>query len=249
MTESRRMPITLQFLEYSPTALTSLFSRIQSQPWAMVLQSAADKHPDNRFDILVADPIATLCSENGVNTIDYRDGRKAVTESDPFEELRSLQRALLPELAPMQPWPFVGGAMGYFSYDLGRQVESLPELALKDVAIPDMGVGLYDWAVIADHTEKKLVIIQPKGHDRFTWIMTNAIADTSPFSLQGDWQANMTQQTYTEKFNRVQAYLKSGDCYQINLAQRFKAAYQAVNGKPTKNSQAPTVRRSRVLFA
>ncbi|MDD1783336.1 aminodeoxychorismate synthase component I [Enterovibrio sp. ZSDZ35] len=237
------MPITLQFLEYSPTALTSLFSRIQSQPWAMLLQSAADKHPDNRFDILVADPIATICSENGVNTIDYRDGRTVVSESDPFEALRALQRALLPELPPMHPWPFVGGALGYFSYDLGRQVETLPEIAEKDITIPDMGVGIYDWAVIADHTEKKLVVIQPHGQDRFAWLTESAVVDTAPFALQGSWQANMTPKTYTDKFNRVQGYLKSGDCYQINLAQRFSAAYQgseweayeklaAVNGAP-----------------
>lgn len=164
------MPITLQFLEYSPSALTSLFSRIESQPWAMMLQSAAENHPDNRFDILVADPIATLCSDKGVNRIDYRDGRSAASETDPFEELHALQQTLLPHLAPIAPWPFVGGALGYFSYDLGRQIETLPELAIRDIDIPDMAVGIYDWAIVADHKEQKLVLIQPEGENRMAWL-------------------------------------------------------------------------------
>ena len=35
----------------------------------------------------------------------------------------------------------------------------------------------------------------------------------------------MPQAQYREKFKRVHDYLLSGDCYQINLAQRFSAQY------------------------
>jgi len=35
----------------------------------------------------------------------------------------------------------------------------------------------------------------------------------------------MSAQAYAEKFERVQSYLQSGDCYQVNLAQRFEATY------------------------
>ncbi len=191
----------------------------------MMLQSAAENHPDNRFDILVADPIATLCSDKGVNRIDYRDGRSAASETDPFEELHALQQTLLPHLAPIAPWPFVGGALGYFSYDLGRQIETLPELAIRDIDIPDMAVGIYDWAIVADHKEQKLVLIQPEGENRMAWLESHHQPETPRFSLLGEWQANMTPKSYEAKFDQVQAYLKSGDCYQINLAQRFEAPY------------------------
>jgi para-aminobenzoate synthetase component 1 len=46
------------------------------------------------------------------------------------------------------------------------------------------------------------------------------------FHLQTSWQANMDKASYIEKFNKVRSYLLSGDCYQINLAQRFSALYQ-----------------------
>ncbi|MFA0707904.1 chorismate-binding protein, partial [Vibrio sp. 10N.222.48.A3] len=46
------------------------------------------------------------------------------------------------------------------------------------------------------------------------------------FGLTTPWQSNMTEQSYANKFDSVQEYLLSGDCYQINLAQRFNAQYQ-----------------------
>jgi para-aminobenzoate synthetase component 1 len=46
------------------------------------------------------------------------------------------------------------------------------------------------------------------------------------FSLTSPWHSNMNKAAYKEKFLAVQQYLLSGDCYQINLAQRFKASYQ-----------------------
>ena len=45
------------------------------------------------------------------------------------------------------------------------------------------------------------------------------------FQLTTPWQSNMQPEQYHEKFEQVQNYLLSGDCYQINLAQRFSAEY------------------------
>jgi len=36
----------------------------------------------------------------------------------------------------------------------------------------------------------------------------------------------MSQADYLQKFERIQQYLQSGDCYQINLAQRFTAGFE-----------------------
>ncbi|WP_096618671.1 aminodeoxychorismate synthase component I [Candidatus Enterovibrio altilux] len=219
------MQITLQCLEYSPYALSTLFARVEIQPWAMLLQSAAVSHPDNRFDILVADPIATLCSNNGINTLYYRNGHETTNNDNPFDVLRQLQETLLPPLESIAQWPFLGGALGYFSYDLSRQVETLPVIAAQDIAIPDMAVGFYNWALLADHKEQELVLIQPQGEDRLAWLDGYITTATPSFELIGKWQSNMTPESYEQKFNCVQDYLMSGDCYQINLAQRFQAPY------------------------
>ena len=69
-------------------------------------------------------------------------------------------------------------------------------------------------------------------------------APVEAFTLTSGWRSNMTAPEYAEKFSRVQAYLQSGDCYQVNLAQRFRAAYQGTSGRRLPVSMPATGLRS-----
>lgn len=214
-------------LDYANDLAISLFSRIEQQPWAMLLRSASETHIDSRFDVLVANPIATLETVAGDTQI-KTDTQEFVSQDDPFSLLDELQQQLLPNLELGADWdlPFVGGALGYFSYDLGRRVESMPELATKDLQTPDMAVGLYEWALVIDHKLEKACVVGQNIEQVWQWLNSQSPADVEDFKLIGDWQSNMTQASYASRFGRVQEYLLSGDCYQINLAQRFNAPYQ-----------------------
>ncbi|WP_434528536.1 aminodeoxychorismate synthase component I [Vibrio sp. K4] len=214
-------------LDYANDLAISLFSRIEQQPWAMLLRSASKTHIDSRFDVLVANPIATLETIAGDTQI-KTDTQEYVSQDDPFSLLDELQQQLLPNLELGAEWdlPFVGGALGYFSYDLGRRVESIPELATKDLQTPDMAVGLYEWALVVDHKLEKACLVGQNIEQALQWLNSQSPANVEDFKLIGDWQSNMTQASYVSRFDRVQEYLLSGDCYQINLAQRFNASYQ-----------------------
>ncbi|HGM5288479.1 TPA: aminodeoxychorismate synthase component 1, partial [Serratia liquefaciens] len=116
---------------------------------------------------------------------------------------------------------------GLFGYDLGRRVEKLPQMAQADITLPDMAVGIYDWALIADHHKKTLTLLSyGDTEQRWQWLCSQQSEPQQDFTLTSRWQANMTRQQYGEKFQRIQQYLRSGDCYQINLTQRFSADYQ-----------------------
>ncbi|EEZ86480.1 para-aminobenzoate synthase, component I [Vibrio harveyi 1DA3] len=214
-------------LDYANDLAISLFSRIEQQPWAMLLRSASETHIDSRFDVLVANPIATLETIAGETQI-KTDTQEFVSQDDPFSLLDELQQQLLPNLELGEEWdlPFVGGALGYFSYDLGRRVESIPELSTKDLQTPDMAVGLYEWALVVDHKLEKACLVGQNIEQALQWLNSQSPANVEDFKLIGDWQSNMTQASYASRFDRVQEYLLSGDCYQINLAQRFNAPYQ-----------------------
>lgn len=214
-------------LDYANDLAISLFSRIEQQPWAMLLRSASETHIDSRFDVLVANPVATLETVAGDTQI-KTNTQEYVSQDDPFSLLDELQQQLLPNLELAAEWdlPFVGGALGYFSYDLGRRVEFMPELATKDLQTPDMAVGLYEWALVVDHKLEKACLVGQNIEQAWQWLNSQSPADVEDFKLIGDWQSNMTQASYASRFDRVQEYLLSGDCYQINLAQRFNASYQ-----------------------
>ena len=225
MNNNELQSIQIKPLEYQSTLAKQLFSGIETLPWAMLLRSASESHVDSRFDILVAQPVATFETIGQKTTINVNENR-IVSENDPFELLHQYQQELIPDLDCEHDLPFVGGALGYFSYDLGRRVETLPELAEHDIKAPDMAVGLYDWAVIVDHKLKTACVVGLNVEARLAWLQDHSPVSHTSFSLTTEWQSNMSQDSYSNKFDSVQEYLLSGDCYQINLAQRFNAQYQ-----------------------
>ncbi|EKO3381427.1 aminodeoxychorismate synthase component 1 [Vibrio fluvialis] len=225
MNNNEKTQIQAKPLTYQPDLANQLFSKVESQPWAMLLRSASDTHIDSRFDILVAHPIVTLTTFGDETEVREPSG-VTLSQDDPFELLATLQQHYLPALQYSDDLPFIGGVLGYFAYDLGRRVERLPSLAEHDLTAPDMAVGLYEWAIVVDHQLKTARVIGQNIENAESLLADGNQKPLMPFALSSPWQSNMTPNSYREKFTQVQEYLLSGDCYQINLAQRFQAHYQ-----------------------
>ncbi|MFV3350246.1 aminodeoxychorismate synthase component I [Aeromonas veronii] len=196
----------------------------------MLLESAGPLGADNGFDIITADPLATLETRGEVTTL--RVGANiSKHHEDPLVLLAHTQQQLLGELdLCVTHLPFIGGALGLFGYDLGRRFERLPVQAAADIAVPDMAVGIYDWALLRNVAtdDWQLVHWGDKAGlaKRLAWLEQQQAKPAPTFALQGSWQSNMSRAEYGEKFARIQEYLTAGDCYQINLTQRFSAPYQ-----------------------
>lgn len=211
----------------------TLFSHLASQPWAMWLDSCNSQHVDSRFDIIAWQPIATVKTEGKHSEICFTDNQKTeISDEDPLHLLQQLQAKLFNQASESHEFlPFLGGALGYFSYDLGRSFEKLPSMAKQDVNLPDMAIGLYSQAIIFDNKSNKFYLVCPEtDRIKLEWFIKQKLTvpanQNQDFMLTDSWQANMDKASYIEKFNQVQEYLLSGDCYQINLAQRFSAHYQ-----------------------
>ncbi|TMP24588.1 aminodeoxychorismate synthase, component I [Pseudoalteromonas rubra] len=199
-----------------------VFDTLASQPLAILLDSSDASHENSRFDIMSIKPMCVLEAREGAF---YLDGK--CVKRDGFaimqEKLAELKAISHPDL------PFCGGWLGYFGYDLGRYIESIPQSAAQDIAIPDMVAGLYPDALIHDNHLNRWYFVTQPGYNRLSTyrsLIEQHRYEGDKFALTSHWQANMTQAEYAAKFARIHAYLKSGDCYQINLAQRFSAEYQ-----------------------
>ncbi|TCD17895.1 aminodeoxychorismate synthase component 1 [Lelliottia amnigena] len=201
------------------------FARLSPLPWAMLLHSGHADHPYSRFDILVADPLTTLVTQGDTTRITSAFSR--LSHEDPLTLLEQETRALALPANSNPDLPFQGGALGLFGYDLGRRFETLPDIAQSDISLPDMAVGMYDWAIIVDHRKKVVSLLSHSDvNARLAWLDAQPEPETAAFSLTSAWHSNMRAEDYAEKFGQVQAYLHSGDCYQVNLAQRFEATYR-----------------------
>lgn len=225
MPHMKTLPPTVITLPWRHDAAEFWFARLSPLPWAMLLHSGHADHPYSRFDILVADPLTTLVTQGDTTRITSAFSR--LSHEDPLTLLEQETRALALPANPNPDLPFQGGALGLFGYDLGRRFETLPDIAQSDISLPDMAVGLYDWAIIIDHHKKVVSLLSHSDvNARLAWLDAQPEPETAAFSLTSAWHSNMRAEDYADKFEQVQGYLHSGDCYQVNLAQRFEATYR-----------------------
>lgn len=209
------------------TDADAYFAAIRDLPWAAWLDSGGS----GRFDILVAQPVATLVTTGARTEIRDASGVRR-SEKDVFLLIREL---LGEPITPVPDIPFAGGVLGYWSYDLARRYHVIPEIAQDGEHLPEMAVGIYDWAIILDHFELNARLVSRQRYAETAKILPqimeriqgaaffNAKEEKSSFRVDGKIASNFTQTTYRNAFNAVQKYLHEGDCYQVNLAQRYSA--------------------------
>ncbi len=203
------------------------FRTLAELPWAMWLDSSAADSAE-RFDVLVGDPYVKLRTRGATTEIVVRDRQPMQSQRPPLELVRE---HLGPVGAGADKLPFAGGAVGYFGYDLGRRLERIPSLAAADIAMPDLAIGLYDWAVVVDHTARRTWLVG-SGRDARTFeqwpqLVQRLSAEPppapQPFRVLGAPQSNLSRSAYAAAFRAVQDHIRRGDCYQVNLTQRFEA--------------------------
>jgi len=224
------MSLPLKFeLRYNPEP-QRLFAALASSPWSMWLDSSAGTASEGelgRFDILVAEPWLTLVTHGDETLITSTEGCTS-SSKDPFELLREALGAE-PQYEGDPDIPFAGGAVGYFGYDLARRIEPLAATARDDIRMPEMAIGLYDWAVVFDHHERRCWLVShgrcqethdswPRLESRFSEVPA---LEVGKFRATSVIRSNMDEEGYAKAFQRIQNYLVEGDCYQVNFAQRF----------------------------
>lgn len=208
------------------TSLSSfgLFSLFRDRRHCFFLDSGMDPQKLGRYSFIGFDPERTLTAKEGV---------------DAFAELKaSLEEYRLDYAGEL---PFIGGAVGYFGYELRHQVERLPKEAVDDVRIPDSFFGIYDGAIVVDHLLGKVHLASPGFFgDPEKWVAETEkvilAAEGTQFpaprlEVAGEARpkltANMTKAYYLDAIARIKDYIRSGDIYQVNMTQRFQCRTEA----------------------
>ena len=174
-------------------------------------------------------------------------GRYSFISSNPFKKIKTKDSQTNPldllqeELKYHQGendthLPFVGGAVGYLSYDLGNYMEKLPQIAKDDMGVYDLYFGFYNWVVVVDHLEDKTYIATPNLDRKKEESLIDEIESRIKYSEQKGIDpicyesknikpikltSNFTKQEFENAVQKVRDYIRSGDIYQANLTQRF----------------------------
>lgn len=172
----------------------------------------------------------------------------SLRDDKPFEKLSAfLSKYHLPEGCgdTLPAGKFCGGWIGFFGYELGRFIETLPSTATDDLGFPVIRLGFYDKAILYDHAagQFQLValnfegeLVEAKFDTLKSWLRTAEDRSLSELT-GGDVEAirldsqscNMTQQQYFRAIKKTNHFIFDGDVYQINFSQRFECPF---SGRP-----------------
>jgi para-aminobenzoate synthetase component I len=212
-------------------------------PRPVLLDNSLANSHSGRYSYLTADPFLIVRSRGRRVELVGPAGR-TVVGADPFDLLRSLaSRYPLPRQAGLPP--LVGGAVGYFGYDLGRLPESLPATNPTDGALPELDLDFYDWVLAADHSSGEGWLIatglpagtQTAARVRLEEIQARLEAPVEPpkRSLGSEgmdkasgeipprFLSNARRGDYLAAVHRAKEYIAAGDVYQVNLSHRLEA--------------------------
>ncbi|MDH4186013.1 MAG: chorismate-binding protein, partial [Nitrospira sp.] len=210
-----------------------------SQP-SFLLDSGKGATGESRYSFIGSDPFSVLTGQQGQACLRTRDGHEE-TSNNPFDSLCRLFDGPQIGSVPGLP-PFQGGAVGYFSYDLVRDFESLPSTAKDDLSIPHVQFGLYDLITAIDHQSSNLQIMFCPPLKRFLGESRETLYREGLERL-AEWKAKLcrrpaprtdipsldqmafvpdqTRESYIKEVGRCQEYIAAGDIYQANLSHRF----------------------------
>ncbi len=206
-----------------------LYSIFKQRPYSYILDSGRDHESLGKYSFIGSDPFLLYQCKGDTIQIKTSNEEK-VFKGDPFEILKDLMDKY--HMDYTSHLPFVGGVVGFFSYDLCHHIEQLPRSAVDDINIPDCHLGFYDGVIIIDHTSNKTYItaLGIKG-DETTVIETieDAIIHASvPLEKKEyyteedmEFHSNFTKKEYMTALDTIHEYIRTGDIYQVNLTQRF----------------------------
>ncbi|MFC2010988.1 aminodeoxychorismate synthase component I [Chloroflexota bacterium] len=220
------------------------FELLRDKPFSFFLDSGMDAQKLGRYSFIGSDPFMVL-SAHGSEVIITRGAEKSCLSGNPFDILNHFLEVYHLD-SSSSPVPFVGGAVGYLSYDLCRFIERLPSAAIDDLKLPECYFGFYDLILAFDNLQSRTYVIstgfpelgETERIERATRRLNevrNKMADVpssgteapftyisspmEPVSLEGGF----THKEYVDAVEKARQYIIAGDIFEVNLSQRFKA--------------------------
>ncbi|MGD9142681.1 MAG: aminodeoxychorismate synthase component I [Dehalococcoidia bacterium] len=215
------------------------FEAFAHRPYSFFLDSGMDPGKLGRYSFMGSDPFLVVKSR-GDEITQIREGREEKRRGNPFDILGWFL-AVFSLDCENPPVPFIGGAVGYFSYDLCHFIERLPATAVDDLHLPECYLGFYDAIVAFDHLEGRTYAISSgfpefkeekrliRAEERLREIKSRVLLSPPPLT-HDEFQtpekvvlkSNFSHEAYLKAVETAREYICAGDIFQVNLSQRLE---------------------------
>jgi len=222
-----------------PLAVYTLFQGNHSY----ILESAEGGEKVARYSILGFNPAYTIKVKGGVIEHGCFDGNlKNIIPSGgtPLDVVKNLMKNFDIEHHPDSR--FIGGFVGYFSYDLVRSTIKLDSIT-DELNEPDCEFMLARNNIVIDHKERKIQLIYNSFGDGETQDNLGEIENTlldvelKPVYHSGradenlklkselKFKSNITEEQFKKNVEAAVEYIQAADIFQVVLSQRFSKEF------------------------
>lgn len=208
---------------------------------SFLLESVEGGEQVGRYSFLGVNPKSVLTVKNGVvsRTVNGTTStRRLDSDEDPLDAVKAEFKRVTPVTIPGLP-RLVGGAVGFVSYDTVRYFERLPDTAVDELEVPDVGFMMPDTLVIFDHAKRTITVLANAYNsgspdaayqdairriDQIVVALGRAIPDIPIDNGIAPSKAvsTVTQSQFEANVRAAKEYIAAGDAFQIVLSQRFK---------------------------
>ena len=223
------------------TPVSAFLAIAHDEPHAFLLESVERGEQIGRYTFLGARPYMRVKAREG--GVELERGRlRSAQHGDIFQIVKRLLGAHHPATIPGLP-PFTAGAVGYFAYDVVRQLENIGDHAKDDLLLPDADLMFFDRLLAFDHLRHQIHIVAAADVSRETPRLAydRALRDIAVLERK---LANGLSPSLWRKSNKVKAgklkvhsqtkrseflrsverckeYIAAGDIFQVVLSQRL----------------------------
>jgi anthranilate synthase component 1 len=216
----------------------SVYLKLRNGGPSFLLESVEKGEQVGRYSFLGVHPPMTVTAQGDKVMVGAAGGSVLEeTSGDPLTVVKEIMASRRPVRLPGLP-RFIGGAVGYFGYDLVRFMERLPETAGHDLQVPDMMLLFTDNLVVFDHVRHKLLIIaNMRVEEDLRAAYADAVARidkiiadlrqplTPPPAYEcssgAEWRSNFSQAEHEANVRAAKEYIAAGDIFQVVLSQRL----------------------------
>jgi len=184
-----------------------------------ILESIEGPKKLSQYSFIGFDPTLTITIKNGEAVI--RNERTDEEERKEVNEPLAVIQKTLKNRLDVKEQRFVGGAVGYISYDAVRCWEKLPERALDDQNFPDVEVGVFDDGIVYDHRNKQAF---------YYYLNENRLAEIDELLQEPDddegvshkqLKVNISKEQFENAVEKAKEYVTAGDIFQVVLSKRY----------------------------
>ncbi len=217
----------------------SAFLRLASdEPRSFLLESVEGGEKVGRYTFIGIRPYRTILSRGSSISINER-GKIRSLQGDVFALFKEMLAGQKPAHIAGLP-PFTSGAVGFFAYDVVRQIERLPELAVDDLGVPDACLMFFDEVLAFDHVRKQIQLIVTADLSRSKPAaaykdakqrldrLERRLARPLPKRRHAAPKGKLSVTSHTQKKDfltsvaKIKEYIAAGDIFQAVLSQRFE---------------------------